>query len=68
MTRAIKAAAALRGGNVSTLAAALGVSRPSLSRTVNRSDMTVSDLQRIAAALDCDLIIDFQPRPEDITK
>lgn len=62
LAREIKAAAARRGVPLATVAARLGVVAPSISRTVNRSDLTLSTLQKIADALDSDLVIEITPR------
>lgn len=62
LAREIKAAAARRGVPLATVAARLGVVAPSISRTVNRSDITLSTLQKIADALDYDLVIEITPR------
>jgi len=59
LARLIKGAAALRGMTAAALAQALGVGRPSMSRTINKSDISISDLQRIAAAMGAALVIDF---------
>lgn len=60
--RQIKAAAALRGATQGDIAAALGVLQPSLSRTLNKTDISFSTVARIASALDCDLLFDIKPR------
>lgn len=62
--RLIKAVAALRGATLGDIAAALGVLQPSLSRTINKTDLSFSTVARIAAALDCDLFIDIRPRED----
>lgn len=59
VARLIKAAAASQGVTVSGLAVRLGVSQPSLSRTINRADVTVSDLLRIGQALGLRLRIQY---------
>lgn len=64
LARLIKAAAASRGLSLSALGDALGVSRQSFSRSVNRSDLGFSDLSRIASALGCVLRVEFVPREE----
>lgn len=60
--RLIKAAAASQGLPLAGLADRLGVSRQSLSRTINRAALTVPDLLRIADALALDLVIEFRER------
>lgn len=60
LTRAIKSAAAAQGVSVKELGRRLGVVGPSISRTVNRSDIPFSELVRMAAALGCDLDITFK--------
>lgn len=60
--RLIKSAAALKGATQGDIAEALGILQPSLSRTLNKTDLSFSTVARIAAALDCDLYIDIRPR------
>ena len=59
LARAIKAAMAARGITSGQLADALHVSPPSMSRSIHRSDITVSDLQRMAQAMGAVLVVDF---------
>ena len=61
LARLIKSAAAAQGLSLAGLGRKLGLSQPSISRTVNRSDMTAGQLQDIAAALGCVLSVDFVP-------
>lgn len=60
--RAIKSALAMRGETLTSYAAKQGLNRSSFSRSVNRSDISLSDLLRIADALGCQLKIEFSPR------
>ena len=64
LTKAIKAACASQGVTVSKLGALLGMAQPSISRAVNRNDISISTLQRIGSALRCDLIVAFVPQRE----
>ena len=66
--RMIKRAAAACDLTLAGLAARMGKLPQELNNTLSKKHITIDDMQTIAAALDCDLIIDFQPRPEDITK
>ena len=59
-TRCIKAALAARGLNISDLADLLNIDRTSLSRTINRSALGISDLLRIAQAIGANLAISFE--------
>lgn len=68
LTRLIKSALAMRGLTVSDLAVLLGVDRTSCSRSVNRSDLAISDLLRIASALGASLCISFEGGEERATK
>ena len=61
LTKIIKAACAIQGENVEGLGRRLGVLGPSISRTVNRSDLRLSQIMAIAAALGCDLDISITP-------
>lgn len=61
LARLIKSECALRGITLEGLGQILGVVPPSISRTVNRSDVTLSQLQSIAAALGTALDIRFTP-------
>ena len=67
LTRAIKSAAAAQGISVKELGRRLGVVGPSISRTVNRSDIPFSGLLSIAAAIGCDLVISFKPSTNTTT-
>jgi transcriptional regulator with XRE-family HTH domain len=40
----------------------LGVTRQAVSQNLNKGDFTLSNMEKYAAALDCDLIIDLVPR------
>lgn len=60
LSRLIKGSLALRGLTVTDLAVLLGVDRTSASRTVNRSDLALSDLLRIAEAIGANLVISFE--------
>jgi transcriptional regulator with XRE-family HTH domain len=60
VTRCIKGALALRGLTISDLADLLDIDRTSISRTINRSALTISDLLRIASAIGADLCISFE--------
>ena len=62
LTRTIKTAMAARGVSVNDMAAALASGQPATSRTINKSDLRVTQLQAIAAALDCDLYIALLPK------
>lgn len=64
LARLIKATATMQGMTLDALAQRLGVSRSSLSRTVNKSDIGASTLQAIADGLGCDLVLDLRPREE----
>jgi len=64
LARLIKSAAAARGLSLAGLGRLLGLSQPSISRTANRSDVTLSQLHDIADALGCALLIDFVPRED----
>ena len=57
--RLIKSAAALRGENITSLAEKIGISAPTLNRSINHSDMRLSQLIRIASALALRLEISF---------
>lgn len=61
LARAIKESAAAAGLSLSEVGRRMGVSHPSIARTVNRSDLPMSTLLRVAAALDSDLVIGFLP-------
>lgn len=61
LSRLIKGAAALQGVSVSELARRLGVLQPSISRTINRVDIPLSMLMKIAGALGCRLSVDLLP-------
>lgn len=63
LTRLLKTAQAQAGISNNTLADRLDISTAaSMSRTINKSDLSVTQLQRIAQALDCDLYIAFLPK------
>lgn len=69
LTKEIKAALKQRGLNVTGLARLLGVFQQSAARTVARSDIAVSDLLRIADAINARLDISFKDRTtEDKTQ
>ena len=57
--RLIKSAAALRGENIPSIAEKIGISAPTLNRSINHSDMRLSQLIRIASALGLRLEISF---------
>lgn len=59
-TRCIKAALAARGLTISDLADLLDIDRTSLSRTINRSALGISDLLSIAQAIGANLVISFE--------
>lgn len=59
-TRCVKAALAARGLTISDLADLLDIDRTSLSRTINRSALGISDLLRIAQAIGANLVISFE--------
>ena len=60
LARCIKGALAVRGLTVPDLADLLTVERSSASRSVNRSDLAISDLLRIAQAIGANLVISFE--------
>lgn len=62
LTAEIKSALKARGLNVLRLGDLLNVSQPSVSRSVNRSDLALSDLLKICEALDADLDISIKLR------
>lgn len=59
----IKGGLALHGYNLSKIADKIGVTRPSLSRTVNRSNITLLQLIRIADAAGLCVNIDIVKTP-----
>ena len=58
----IKKALKARGLNVVRLGDLMNVSQQSISRTVNRSDISVNQLLKICEALDADLDISIKLR------
>lgn len=63
LTRTIKTAQAQAGISNNTLADRLDISTAaSMSRTINKSDISINQLQRIAKALDCDLYVALLPK------
>jgi len=67
LARAIKSAAARQGVTVSKIGASMGVSLPSISRTINKGDISIGTLQSIAAGMGCALSVDFVPVSSDGT-
>lgn len=67
LTKAIKASLAIQGLTFETVASRLGVSPSSLSRTVNRSDMTFGTAARIAQAMGLRLVFSFEEESESKT-
>lgn len=62
LTRLIKSASAVRGISIKNIGDALNVSGPSISRTINRADIPISTLIKIADALNMDIDIQFKER------
>lgn len=56
----LKEAIKAKGMTISGLAEKLGVSFPSLSRSVNRSDLSVKQIKDIADALGYEVVIMFE--------
>ena len=59
--RLVKAAAALQGITLTEAAQKIGISKQQLSNTFSKAAPTLEDARRIAAALDCKLLIDIVP-------
>ncbi len=61
----IKILCGRRGMSVSALAAALGKSPANFMNQLKRDDFRISDLEKIAAALDVDFVCDFKERTNE---
>lgn len=64
LARLIKSGLALRGETLTAFADRVGVSRVSLSRSVNRSDLPFSDILRLASLLGFSLRVELIPDEE----
>lgn len=62
MKNIIKSILGFKGVSVSELAERLGKSTANMSQQLSRDDFRESDLQAIANALDCELVIKFIDR------
>lgn len=60
----IKVFLAQNNSNVSDLARRIGTTSQNLRGKLARNDFRVSDLERIAAAYGCKLVIDFAPEDQ----
>ena len=60
--RLVKASAALQGIQLAQVADNMQISKQQLSNMFNKAYPTIEDARRIAAAMNCKLIIDFMPR------
>lgn len=62
LSRKIKSVLAFKGCTASRLAEILGCSQANISQKLKRDDFRESELEQIAAALGCDLKIEFVDR------
>lgn len=61
--KTIKAAAAMEGQNLSSLAARMGISQQNFSSLIHKKQLSFSDVSRIAAAIGYQLDFKLVPGP-----
>ena len=54
-----------QGHNIEWLADKLGMSRQNLSQQMKRANFKENDMKRIAAALDCNVIVEVEEKPPE---